>query len=66
MGVRGLILVGLFRTDSVKKKVLFVFENGNQLFLIGYHFEEFRSQLAIRKKIKSLHHCTFIHINAPS
>ena len=32
------------------KKVLFVFKNGDQLFLIGYHFEKFRSQVALRKK----------------
>ena len=36
--------------DSVKKGVFFVFKNGEHFFLIGYHFEKFRSQVAIRKK----------------
>ena len=42
--------------DSVKKG-FFVFKNGEHFFLIGYHFEKFRSQVAIWKKWQTTDEC---------
>ena len=47
-----LISEGLSRTlTTLKKRVCLSLKMATIFFLIGYHFEEFRSQVAIRKKI---------------